>query len=74
MYLCIFKTLQNGIEQSYDSENNFVVLQLSRRSIMQGFTYIRHIHLKVIQGQGPLEGEGVEVFASKYLPRTRSSL
>ena len=25
MYLRIFKTLQNGIEQSYEAENNFVV-------------------------------------------------
>ena len=63
MYLHIFKTLQNGIEQSYEAENNFVVLQLSRRSILQGFTFITHIFLKVIKGQGPLEGEGVEVVA-----------
>ena len=70
----IFKTLKNVIEQSYEAENNFAVLQLSRRSILKGFTYITHILLKVIKGQGPLEGEGVEVLASKYLPRTNFSL
>ena len=68
MYLYIFKTLDNGIEQSHEAENNFVVLQLSKRSILQGFTFITQIFLKVIKGQGPLEGEGVEVVASKYFP------
>ena len=57
------------IEQSYEAENNFIVLQLSRIYILQGFTFITHIFLKVIKDQGPLEGEGVEVVASKYLPR-----
>ena len=70
MYLHIFKTLLNGIEQSYEAGNDFVVLQLSRISILQGFTFITHIFLKVIKGQGALEGEGVEVVTSKYLPRT----
>ena len=51
-------------------KTSFVVLQLSRRFILQGFTFITHIFLKVIEGQGPLEGEGVEVVASKYLPGT----
>ena len=54
MCLYIFKVLQNGIEQSYEAENNFVVLHLSRRSILQGFTFLAHIFLKVIKGQGPL--------------------
>jgi len=36
-------------------------------------TFITHIFLKVIKGQGPLEG-GVEVVASEYLPRTYFSL
>ena len=74
MYLYIFKTLWNGIEQSYEAENNFVVLELSRRSILQGFTFITHIFIKVIKGQGPLDGEGVEVVASKYLLGTYFSL
>ena len=74
MYLHIFKTLENGIEQSYEAENNFVVLQLSRWSILQSFTFIKHIFLKVIKGQGPLEGEGMEIVASTYLPRTYFSL
>ena len=67
MYLHIFKTLYNEIEKSYEAENNFVVLQLSRRAMLQGFTFITHIILKVIKGQGPLEGEGVEIVASKNL-------
>ena len=33
-----------------------------------------HIFLKVIKGKGPLEGEGVEVGTSKYLPGTYFSL
>ena len=70
MYLHIFKTLLNRIEQSYEAEINFFVLQLRRRSILQGFTFITHIFLKFIEGQGHLEGEGVEVVASKYLPGT----
>ena len=37
-------------------KKNFVLLQLSRRYNLQGFTFIRHIFLKVIKGQGPLEG------------------
>ena len=74
MYLYIFKTLQNGIEQSYKAENSFVVPQLSRRSIFKGFSFIRHVFLEVIKGQGPLEGEGVELVASKYLLRTYFSL
>ena len=74
MYLHIFKTLQIGIEQSCEAENNFVVLHSSRRSILQGFTFITHIFLKVIKGQGPLEGEGVKVGTSKYFPRTYFSL
>ena len=52
----------------------FVVLQLSRRPILQGLIFITHIFLKVIKGQGPLEGERVEVIASKYLPRIFFSL
>ena len=48
--------------------------QLSRRSILQDFTFITHKFLKVIKGQGPLEGEGVEVVASKYFPGTHFSL
>ena len=59
---------------SYEAENNFVALQLSRRSILQGFIFMPHIFLKVIKGQGPLEGEEVEVVASKYLPGTYFSL
>ena len=51
-----------------------VVLQLSRRSILQGFNFIRHIFLKVSKGKGPLEGERVEVVASKYLPGIYFSL
>ena len=74
MYLHIFKTLYNRIEQSYEAENNFVVLQLSRKSILQGLTSITYIFLKVIKGQGPLEGEGGEVVASEYLPGTYFSL
>ena len=70
MYLHIFKILYNGIEQSYETENNLVVLQLSRRSILQGFTFITHVFLKVIKGQGPLEGEGAEVGTSNYPPGT----
>ena len=38
MYLCIFKTLILGIEQSCEAENFVVVIHLSRRSILQGFT------------------------------------
>ena len=38
------------------------------------FTFITRIFLKVIKGQGPLEGEGTEVVASKYLPGTYFSL
>ena len=57
-------------KKSYEAENSFVVLPLSRRSILQGFTFITHIFLKVTKGQGPLEGEGVEVIACKYLPGT----
>ena len=68
MYLHIFKILQNGIEQSYEAENNFVALQLSTRSILQGFTFMPHIFLKVIKGQGPLEREVVEVGTSKTSP------
>ena len=41
---------------------------------MQGFTFITCIFLNVIKDQGPLEGEGVEVVASKYLPGTYFSL
>ena len=63
----IFKTLKIGIEQSCEAENNFVVLNSSRRSILQGFTFITDIFLKVVKGQGPLKGEGVEVGTSKYL-------
>ena len=74
MYLHVFKTFKNGIERSCEAENNFVVLQLSRRSVLQCFTFIRHIFLKVMKGQSPLEGEGVEVVASKYLPGTYFSL
>ena len=74
MYLHIFKTLQNEIQQSYEAENNFFVFQLSRRSILQGYTFIAHIFLKVIKGQCPLEGERVEVSTSKYLPATYFSL
>ena len=55
-------------------KKNFVVLQLSRNSILQGFTFITHILLKVIKGQGPLEGEGVEVDAPKHLLGTYFSL
>ena len=62
------------LSKSYEAETNFVVLQLSRRSILQGFTYITHIFLKVIKGQGPLEGEGVKVCTSKYLLGTYFSL
>ena len=54
---------------SYEAEKNFVVLQLSITSIIQGVTSIAHIFLKVIKGKGPLEGV-VEVVSSKYLPRT----
>ena len=52
----------------------FFVLQLSRRSILQGFTFITYIFLKFIKFQGPQEGEGVEVVASEYLPMTYFSL
>jgi len=37
---------------------------------LQGFTLIAHVFLKLIKGQDPLEGEGAEVNASKYLPAT----
>ena len=67
MYLHIFKTLLIGIEQSCEAENNFVILHSSRRSILQGFTFITHIFLKVIKGLDPLEEEGVEIGTSKYL-------
>jgi len=43
---------------SYEAENNFIVLQLSRRSILQGFIFITQILLKVIKGHGPLQVEG----------------
>ena len=59
---------------SYEAENNFVVLQLSKQSLLQGFTFITRIFLKVIKGQGPLERDVVEVVASKYLTRTYFSL
>ena len=58
---------------SHEAENDFVVLQFSRISILQGFNFTTHIFLKIIKGQGTLEG-GVEVVASKYLPRTYFSL
>ena len=61
MYFHIFKTLYNVIEQSYEAENNFVVLHSSRKSILQGFTIITHIFSKVIKSQDPLEGEGVGI-------------
>ena len=73
MYLHIFKTLLIGIEESCEGENNFFGLQL-RTFILQGFTFITHIFLKVNKGHGPLEGEGVEVVSSKCLPRTYISL
>ena len=38
MYLCIFKTLILGIEQSCEAENFVVLIHSSRRSILQGFT------------------------------------
>ena len=41
---------------------------------MQAFTFLTYIFLKVIKDQGPLEGEGVEEVASKYLPWTYFSL
>ena len=50
-----------GLSKVMKLKNNFVILQLSRRSILQSFSFIIHIFLKVIKGQGPLEGEGVEV-------------
>jgi hypothetical protein len=40
------------------------------RSNLQGFTFITQKCLKVIKGQDPLEGEGVEVGTSRYFPRT----
>jgi len=55
MHMHIFKTLLNRIEQSYEAENNFVVLQLSRRSILQGFTFKTHI-FKGHQRSGPSKG------------------
>jgi len=74
MSLYIFKTLEIWTEQSCEAENNFVVLHLSRRSVLQGSTFITQIFLKVIKGQGPLEGEGVKVCTSKYLLGTYFSL
>jgi hypothetical protein len=44
-----------------------VVLHLSRRSILQGFTFITRQFLKVVKGQTPLDEEEVEVGTSKYL-------
>ena len=63
-----------GIEPSYEAENNFVVLQLSRRSIFARFHFYNTHIFTVIKGQGPLEVGGVEVGASKYLPGTYFSL
>ena len=74
MYLHILKSYKMELSKVMKLKTNFVVFQLSRRSILQGFTFIAHIILKVIKGQGPLEGEGVEVVASKYLPETYFSL
>ena len=46
MYLQILETSQIGIEQSYEAENSFVELHLSRMSILQGFTF----KTKIIEG------------------------
>ena len=70
----LFKTLKIGIQQSCEAETDFVVLHLSRKSILLGFTFVADRFLKVIKGQDPLEGEGVEVGTSKYLPGTYFSL
>ena len=65
--ICIsLKPCKMELSKVLKLKNFFVVLQLSRRSILQGFTFITHIFLKVIKGQGPLEREGVEVVAVKF--------
>jgi len=50
------------------------VMQLKTILFQQGFTFITYIFLKVIKGQGLLEGKGVEVVGTKYLPGTYFSL
>jgi hypothetical protein len=56
------------------NNNSFVVLHLSRISILQGFTFIKQTFLKVIKDQGLLEVEGVDLGTSKCLSRTYFSL
>jgi len=51
--LQIFETSLIGIEQNSEAENTFLVLYLSKRSILQGFD--------ISTGQCPLKGERVEV-------------
>ena len=55
-------------------KNDFVVFHLSRRSILQGVSFVINRFLKLIKGQEPLEREGVEVGTSKYLPGTYFSM
>ena len=52
---------------SYEAENNFVCTSIKQKYILQCFTFITHIFLKVIKGQGPLEREGVEVGLLNFL-------
>jgi len=59
-----------GIEQSCEVENSFIVLHLSRISILQVFTFTTQRFLKVIKDQALPERERIEVVTSKYPPRT----
>ena len=52
----------------------FCCTSIRQKIYFARFHFITHIFSKVIKGKGPLEGEGVEVAASKYLPRTYFSL
>jgi len=68
MLLQIYETSLIRNEQSCEAENTFLVIHASRRSILQGFTFITHIFLKVVKGHCPLEEEGVEVDPSNTFP------
>ena len=77
MYLHIFNPYTLGLSKVVKLKTillYFIQADSSRRSILQGFTFITHIFVKAIKGQGPLEGEGVEVVVSKYIPGTYFSL
>ena len=68
------KPYKLGLSKVVKLKTIMLHLILAEDLFSQGFTFITYIFLKVIKGHDPLEGKGVEVGTSKYLPMKYFSL